>query len=139
VKQGPAYHMSGAGMRRPAVEPQGTLTRDPTKMTVASVFRCETKIMAKIKRPKQVEWAEIVRREHGQTVLECFMNHRAKIGDKEFCDAAIRLKLAPLIAPEDGDEPLSPEESREYVGDENYAGAIIMLIANIDKGPSSIN
>jgi hypothetical protein len=95
--------------------------------------------MTKIQKPKQVEWGEIVRREHGQTLLECFMSHRAKIGDKEFCDAAIRLKLAPSIAPEDGDQPLSPEESRGYVGDENYAGAIIMLIANLEKGPSSIN
>jgi hypothetical protein len=95
--------------------------------------------MTKSKKPKQVRWDNIVQTKHGQTVLECFMNHRAKVGDKEFCDVAIRLKLAPSIAPEDGDELLSPEESREYVGDENYASAVIMLIANIDKGPSSIN
>jgi hypothetical protein len=108
-------------------------------MTIAPVFRCGTTIMTKIKNPKQIGWDDIVRCEHGQTVLECSIKHRAKVGDKEFCDAAIRFKLAPSLVPEDGGEPLSPEESRKYLGDEHYAGAVIMLIANIDKGPSSIN
>jgi hypothetical protein len=92
--------------------------------------------MAKVKKP--VEWNDIIRREHGRTVLECFMKYRAKVGDKEFCDAALRFKLAPTLVSEDG-ASLGPKESREHVGDETYAGAVIMLIANLDQGPSSIN
>jgi hypothetical protein len=95
--------------------------------------------MTKSKKPKQVEWDDIVQTKHGKTVLECFMHHREKVGDKEFCDVAIRFKLAPSLVPEDGGERLSPEESREHVGDENYAGAVIMLIANLEEGSGSVN